>query len=60
MDKNLMPEVSVIMPVFNCEPFIRESVESILSQTFTDFEFLIIDDASTDRTVEIIKEYDDA
>ena len=59
MDKNLMPAISVIMPAYNCEAFIRESVESILSQTFTDFEFFIIDDASTDRTVEIIKEYND-
>lgn len=54
-----MPAISVIMPAYNCEAFIRESVESILSQTFTDFEFFIIDDASTDRTVEIIKEYND-
>ena len=55
-----MPEISVVMPVYNCEAFIRESVESILTQSFTDFEFFIIDDASTDRTVEIIKEYTDA
>lgn len=55
-----MPKISVIMPVYNCESYIRESVESILGQSFTDFEFIIIDDASTDRTVEIIKEYDNS
>ena len=56
----LKPSISVIMPVYNCESFIRESVESILGQCYTDFEFIIIDDASTDRTIEIIKEYDDS
>lgn len=47
------------MPVYNCELYIREAVDSILNQTFTDFEFLIIDDASTDETVAIIKKYND-
>ena len=55
-----MPEISVIMPVYNCESFIKESVDSILGQSFTNYEFIIIDDASTDRTVEIIQEYDDS
>ena len=54
-----MPEVSVIMPAYNCEAFIGESVESILKQSFTDFEFIIIDDASTDKTVEMIRGYND-
>jgi glycosyltransferase involved in cell wall biosynthesis len=48
------------MPVYNCELYIREAVDSILNQTFTDFEFLIIDDASTDETVTIIKTYNDS
>ena len=47
------------MPIFNGERFVREAVESILDQTFTDFEFLIIDDGSTDGSVEIIAAYDD-
>lgn len=47
------------MPVYNCELYIQEALESILNQTFTDFEFLILDDASTDKTVSIIKKYDD-
>jgi glycosyltransferase involved in cell wall biosynthesis len=53
------PKITVLMPVYNCELYIREAVDSILNQTFTDFEFLIIDDASTDETVTIIKTYDD-
>jgi glycosyltransferase involved in cell wall biosynthesis len=47
------------MPVYNCEAYIKESLESILNQTITDFEFLIIDDASTDKTVDRIKSYED-
>jgi glycosyltransferase involved in cell wall biosynthesis len=53
-------KISVIMPVYNCELYIKEAVDSILNQTYTDFEFLIIDDASKDKTVSIIKEYDDS
>lgn len=53
------PIVSVIMPIFNCQQYARESIESVLNQTFKNFEFLIIDDASTDQTVDIIKSYKD-
>lgn len=55
------PKVSVLMPVYNTkEEHLREAIDSILHQTFTDFEFLILNDASTDRNVErIIKSYDD-
>jgi glycosyltransferase involved in cell wall biosynthesis len=53
------PKITVLMPVYNCELYIREAVDSILNQTFIDFEFLIIDDASTDATVAIIKTYTD-
>lgn len=62
MDSNLnkLPKISVLMPVYNCELYIKEAVESILNQTFDDFEFLIIDDASTDDTVNIIKKYTDS
>ena len=55
-----MPKISVIMPAYNSEKYIAEAIESILSQTFTDFEFIIIDDGSTDRTVEIISRYNDS
>ena len=52
-----MPVVSVIMPVFNGERFLSEAIESILAQTFTDFEFIIIDDGSEDGTADIILDY---
>jgi len=53
------PAVSVIMPVYNGEKYLRAAVESILTQTYSDFEFLILDDGSTDRSYSIISEYDD-
>jgi glycosyltransferase involved in cell wall biosynthesis len=51
--------LSVIMPVYNGEKYLREAIESTLNQTFSDFEFLILDDGSTDRSSSIISEYDD-
>jgi glycosyltransferase involved in cell wall biosynthesis len=51
--------VTVLMPVYNGEPYLREAMESILNQSFTDFEFLIINDGSTDRSVDIILSYPD-
>lgn len=53
------PKISVLLPVYNCELYIKEAIDSILNQTFSDFELLVIDDASTDKTVEIIKNYTD-
>ncbi|KQW97699.1 glycosyltransferase family 2 protein [Flavobacterium sp. Root420] len=53
------PRITVLMPVYNCELYIKETINSILNQTFIDFEFLIIDDASTDKTIDIIKTYND-
>lgn len=54
-----MPLVSVIMPVYNGEKYLAAAIDSILEQTFTDFEFLIIDDASQDRSLEIMRDYED-
>jgi len=51
------PKISVIMPVYNEERFLDESIQSILNQTFKDFEFIIVNDASTDNSLNIIKEY---
>lgn len=54
-----MPKISVIMPVYNGEGYIRETIESVLTQTYADFEFIIIDDGSTDKTLNIVREYTD-
>lgn len=53
------PEVSVVMPAYNHEKFVGEAIESVLNQTFTDFEFIIINDGSTDGTDAVVKRYDD-
>jgi len=53
------PKITVLMPVYNGEKHLKEAIESILNQTFKDFEFLIINDGSTDRSVEIIESYSD-
>ena len=50
------PEISVIMPVFNASSFLRESIGSILNQTFSNFELIILNDKSTDNSLDIIKE----
>lgn len=51
------PLISVILPVYNGEEHLTECIESVLSQTFNDFEFIIVDDASTDNTPQILKEF---
>lgn len=51
------PKVTVFMPVFNTALYLKEAVSSVLSQSYQDFEFLIIDDGSTDDSFEIIKEF---
>lgn len=52
-----VPAISVMMPVYNGQAFLSEAVESILNQTFADFEFIIIDNGSTDKTPEILARY---
>lgn len=51
------PKISVLMPAYNSEAYIAEAIESILNQTFSDFEFLIINDGSTDKTADIVAQY---
>ena len=51
------PLISVVMPVYNREQYLKESIESILNQTFSDFEFIVVDDQSTDSSWRIIQEY---
>jgi len=53
------PAISVVMPTFNDGEYLREAIDSILNQTFLDFEFIIINDGSTDDTEEIISSYKD-
>ncbi|HMM61548.1 MAG TPA: glycosyltransferase family A protein, partial [Candidatus Rifleibacterium sp.] len=55
-----MPEISVVMSVYNSEAWLREAVASILAQTFTDFEFIIINDGSTDGSLDIIESFRDS
>ena len=55
-----MPKVSVVMSVYNSEPFIRDAIKSILGQSFQDFEFIIINDGSTDGSLQIIQSYGDS
>ena len=50
-------QISVIMPVYNTEKYLSEAIESILTQSFTNFEFIIIDDCSTDDSYYICEKY---
>ncbi len=54
---NNMPKVSIVLPSYNGERYIRESIESVIKQTFTDWELIIVDDCSTDSTLHIAEEY---
>lgn len=65
MDKNITPDyipglVSVVMPAYNASAYIKEAIESILFQTYSNLEFLIINDGSSDNTLEIIKSFTDS
>lgn len=53
------PKVSVVMPTYNREEFIKSALDSVLRQTFDNFELIVVDDGSKDNTIEIIKSYDD-
>lgn len=54
------PEISIILPVFNGELFLKDSIDSILNQTFKNFELIVINDGSTDKSEFIIKNYNDS
>ncbi|MBD5476927.1 MAG: glycosyltransferase [Lachnospiraceae bacterium] len=54
-----MAAISVLMAVYNCDKYLREAMDSILNQTWSDFEFIIVNDGSTDNSLQILKEYSD-
>ena len=51
-----MPQISVIIPIYNAGKFIKKAVDSLLQQTFGDFEIILVDDGSTDNSLEIIND----
>ena len=53
----MSPLVSIITPSYNSETYINETILSILAQTYQDWEMLIVDDSSTDKSLEILKSY---
>ena len=53
------PKISVITPLFNARKTIKKTMLSVLGQTFKEFEFIIVDDGSTDESVSIVKSFDD-
>jgi glycosyltransferase involved in cell wall biosynthesis len=55
-----LPRLSVITAVYNGEKYLAETVESVLNQTFSDFEYIIIDDCSTDNSVDLIQSFKDS
>ena len=54
-----LPQVSILMPVYNTAPYLREAIDSMLSQTFTDFELIVLNDCSPDNAEEILDTYND-
>lgn len=53
-----MPKVSVIIPVYNVEPFLREALDSVIGQTLKDIEIICVDDCSTDGSLDVLREYE--
>ena len=59
MEKAFDGGLTVLMPVYNCERYVAQAVRSVLNQSLSDFEFLVIDDGSTDRSAEVVKSFSD-
>ena len=51
------PDITVIVPVYNTEPYLRKCIESIINQTFHNIEIILIDDGSTDNSIDILSSY---
>ncbi len=58
MENKIIDKISVVMPVYNAERFLRDAIDSVLCQSFEDFELIVIDDCSTDSSYEILREYE--
>ena len=56
MKKNI-PAVSIVIPMYNTEKYIGECLDSILAQTFQDFEVIVVDDCSTDKSCDVVESY---
>ena len=56
---SMRPTVSVVMSLYNSQKYLREAIESVLCQTLSDFEFIIIDDGSKDDSADIVRSYND-
>ena len=56
----MSPLISVIIPAYNHERFIGAAIESVINQSLTDFELIIVNDGSTDGTEDVVKKYDDS
>jgi glycosyltransferase involved in cell wall biosynthesis len=54
-----LPRVSVIIPAYNCDRYIQQAVNSVLNQTYTDYEIIVVDDGSTDETAKVLQPYGD-
>ncbi len=54
-----MPRVTVLMPTYNVAPWVEEAIRSVLRQSYRDFELLVVDDASTDNTIDVVRTIDD-
>ena len=59
MSLEKQPKVSIIMGIYNCELTLKESIESIINQTYTNWELIMCDDCSKDNTYNVAKEYAD-
>ena len=55
--KNISPAISVVIPMYNAEKYIGDCLESILAQTFENFEVIVVDDCSTDNSKKIVESY---